>query len=168
MPKLGALGEFMEGTMCNKVKTLLIGVLLLVSASILEAQVTVGSIAGTVRDSSGAVVPGVTVTLTSEALIGGARTQKTDETGFYKFLDLKPGEYVLKFEQQGFKTLSSSGIVISSGFQATVNVTLQVGQVSESILVSGEAPLIDTASVTNQSVVNQDEWVLCRLLGVRQ
>lgn len=138
------------------------------------AQVQVGSIAGTVRDARGAVLPGVTVTVSGPALIGGPRTVTTDENGYYKFFDLKPGTYTLRFEHPGFKTHVREGIVITSAFQATVNVQMDVGEVVEVITVSGESPAIDTSNVVTQTVITQDvleripnprdPWVLARMV----
>jgi hypothetical protein len=148
--------------------------LLSLSVAPVLGQAQVGSIAGTVKDASGAVLPKVTVTLTSPALIGGTRTATTDENGFYKFFDLKPGVYNLKLEHQGFKTYVHEGIVITSAFQATVNVSMDVGQVVEMVTVSGESPPIDTSNVVNQTVTGQDiieripnprdPWVLARMV----
>jgi hypothetical protein len=152
----------------------MLAMMVFVSSGAALAQVQVGSIAGTVKDTSGAVLPKVTVTLTSAALIGGARTAATDDTGYYKFFDLKPGQYTLKFERQGFKTYIHEGIVITSAFQATVNINMEVGQVVEMVTVSGESPPIDVTNVVNQTVVSQDiieripnprdPWVLARMV----
>lgn len=155
-------------------QAIVIGILTFGSLSPSSAQVQVGSIAGTVRDARGAVLPGVTVTVSGPALIGGPRTVTTDENGYYKFLDLKPGEYTLKFERPGFKTHIREGIVITSAFQATVNVQLDVGEVVEVVTVSGESPAIDVSNVVTQTVISQDileripnprdPWVLARMV----
>ena len=128
---------------------------LLVSSSA-TAQVETGSITGTVSDASGAVLPGVTVTLTGQRLIGGAQTQVSDATGGYRFDRLPPGAYTLKFELQGFKTVTRDDIRISAAFVATVNPRLEVGSVNETITVTGDAPTIDTRSNVQQTVLNQD------------
>jgi hypothetical protein len=128
---------------------------LFVSSSAL-AQVETGSITGTVTDASGAVLPGVTVTLTGQKLIGGAQTQVSDATGGYRFDRLPPGAYTLKFELQGFKTVTRDDIRISSAFVATVNARLEVGSVNETITVTGDSPTIDTRSNVQQTVLNQD------------
>ena len=88
------------------VRRVVIGVLfVLLAATGVAAQVQTGSITGTVTDSSNAVLPGVTVTLTGDRLIGGAATQVADSSGSYRFDRLPPGTYVVKFELQGFKTV---------------------------------------------------------------
>src|SRR5262249_44617699 len=120
------------------------------------AQVQTGSITGTVTDASSAVLPGVTVTLTGEKLIGGAQTQVSDTTGAYRFDRLPPGAYTVKFELQGFKTVTRDDIRINAAFVATVNARLEVGSVNESITVTGDAPTVDTRSNVQQTVLNQD------------
>src|SRR5690242_908575 len=87
-------------------------------------QSETGTITGSVTDQSGALLPGVTVTLTSSALIGGSRTTTTNETGAYKFITLPPGSYELKFELSGFKPSARPAIQLSANFVATVNVSM--------------------------------------------
>ena len=86
-----------------------------------------GSIVGAVSDTSGAVMPGVTVTLTGDRLIGGLQTTVTDASGTYRFDRLPPGTYAVKFELQGFKTIERADIAISAAFTATINAKLEVG-----------------------------------------
>src|SRR5437764_6677092 len=133
-----------------------VAVFVLLAASAARAQVETGSITGTVTDASGAVLPGVTVTLTGEKLIGGAQTQTTDATGTYRFDRLPPGAYTVKFELQGFRTVTRTDIRVSAAFVAAVNAKLDVGQLSETITVAGESPTIDTRSNVQQTVLNQD------------
>lgn len=128
---------------------------LLIAASA-SAQVQTGSITGTVADASGAVLPGATVTLTGEKLIGGAQGQTSDASGNYRFDRLPPGGYNLKFELQGFKTIERADIRVNAAFVATVNVKLELGQMSETVLVTGESPTIDTKSNVQQTVMNQE------------
>jgi hypothetical protein len=138
------------------------------------AQVQTGSITGTITDTSNAVLPGVTVTLTGEKLIGGAATQISDVTGNYRFDRLSPGAYVVKFELQGFRTMTREDIRISAAFIATVSVKLEVGSLSESITVTGESPTVDTKSNVGQTVMNQeilegvptgrDPWSLAKII----
>ena len=130
--------------------------LCILTAGVAHAQVQTGSIAGTITDSSNGVLPGVTATLTGERLIGGAATQVTDATGAYRFDRLPPGAYVVKFELQGFKSITRDDIRISASFTATVNAKLEVGNMTESITVTGESPTVDTRSNLQQTVMNQD------------
>jgi hypothetical protein len=129
---------------------------LLLVASTAAAQVQTGSITGTVTDASGAVLPGTTVTLTGEKLIGGGETQVTDATGTYRFDRLPPGVYAVKFELQGFKAITREDIRVSAAFVATVNAKLEVGSVSESVTVTGESPTVDTKSNLQQTIMTQE------------
>jgi hypothetical protein len=107
-----------------------------------------GVITGKVADPSGAVLPGVTLSLTSTSVMG-VRTAVTDEQGGYRFSLLPPGSYTVKFELQGFNSVVREGIQLTAGFTATLDVAMTVGAVSESITVVGSSPLID---VTNAIV----------------
>src|SRR5438876_2946780 len=101
-------------------------------------------IAGAVKDTSGAVLPGVTVEAASPALIEKVRTVVTDGEGRYNIVDLRPGTYVVTFTLTGFSTVRREGIALTGGFTATINVELSVGAVAETITVTGGAPLVDT------------------------
>jgi hypothetical protein len=127
----------------------------LFGAPLARAQTTTGSITGSVTDASGAVLPGVAVTLTGENLIGGAQVQTTDGGGNYRFDRLPPGTYRVKFEMQGFKTIERPDIRINAAFVATVPVKMEVGAVTESVTVSGESPTVDTKSNVRQTVMDQ-------------
>src|SRR6266545_2055654 len=94
-------------------------------------------IAGLVRDTSGAVLPGVTVEAASPALIEKVRAAVTDGEGRYSIVDLRPGVYSVTFGLGGFRTTRREGIALTAGFTATVNAELQVGAVEESITVTG-------------------------------
>ena len=132
---------------------------LLLAASCLIAAVSetraqqASSIAGVVRDTSGGVLPGVTVEVSSPVLIEKVRAAATDGEGRFNIVDLRPGTYVVTFTLAGFNTLQRDGIVLSAGFTATVNADLQVGALEETIIVSGAAPLVDTQRVQQQQVV---------------
>src|SRR6266852_4220148 len=125
-------------------------------ASTARAQVQTGSITGVVTDNSNAVLPGVSVSLSGDKLIGGVQTQTTDTTGAYRFDRLPPGDYRVKFELQGFKTVERADIHIDAAFVAPVNAKLEVGSVTETITVTGESPTIDTRSNLQQTVMNQE------------
>ena len=102
-------------------RVLVIAICCVLSASSARAQVQTGSITGSVTDSGGAVLPGVTISLSGERLIGGAQTQVTDATGGYRFDRLPPGTYRVKFELQGFRPSSAPDVRISAAFVATIN-----------------------------------------------
>jgi hypothetical protein len=130
--------------------------LLGLAATAAFAQVQTGSIAGVVTDSSNAILPGVTVSVSGEKLIGGLQTQATDASGSYRFDRLPPGSYHVRFELQGFKSLDRADIVVDATFVAAVNAKLEVGSVSETVTVTGESPTVDTRSNLQQTVMNQD------------
>ncbi len=108
-----------------------------------------GTIQGRVSDSQGAVLPGVTVTATSPSALG-AQTTVTSETGNYRFPAVPPGNYELTFELAGFNSLKRSGISITLGFTAQVNVELALATLQETVTVSGASPVIDTSSTRVQ------------------
>src|SRR5438876_1194495 len=110
---------------------------------------TTGSINGKVADSSGGVLPGVTVTASSPSLMG-VQTSVTDTGGNYRFPALPPGTYTVTFELPGFNTLKRENIVIAMGFTAAVNAELQVASLQETVTVTGESPVIDTSSTRVQ------------------
>jgi hypothetical protein len=115
-----------------------------------------GTISGRVADASGAVLPGVTVTATSPALIG-SQTAVTNESGIYRFPALPSGVYTLTFELSGFSMLRREGIEISIGFTATINVELQMSSLQESVTVSGESPVIDTSATRVQQNFKKEQ-----------
>src|SRR5688572_17275038 len=104
---------------------------LLLTANPTVAQIGSG-ISGVVRDTSGAVLPGVTVEAASSVLIEGSRTTVTDSGGQYQITDLRPGEYSVTFTLTGFRSVRREGIILSAAFTATIGVELQVGQLEES------------------------------------
>src|SRR5947207_4338321 len=110
---------------------------------------TTGSINGKVADSSGGVLPGVTVSATSPSSMG-VQSSVTDTGGNYRFPALPPGTYTVTFELPGFNTLKREGIIITMGFTAAVNVQLQVASVQETVTVTGDSPVIDTSNTRVQ------------------
>jgi len=115
-----------------------------------------GSIAGAVRDASGAVLPGVTVEASSPALIEKVRTAVTDNAGQYRIEDLRPGAYVITFSLSGFSTVRREDIVLTGSFAASVSVELKVGALSETITVSGETPVVDVINARQQSILDNE------------
>jgi len=95
------------------------------------------AIGGTVKDASGAVLPGVTVEVTSDVLIEKTRSVSTDSQGEYKIVDLRPGTYLVTFSLQGFSTYKREGLELPSNFTATINAEMKVGALEESVTVSG-------------------------------
>ena len=106
------------------------------------------SIAGVVRDTSGAVLPGVAVEASSPALIERTRTVVTDGSGQYRLVDLRPGAYSISFTLPGFSTVRRDGIELAGSFSATVNVDMRVGSLEETVTVSGESPIVDVQNAT--------------------
>ncbi len=123
-----------------------------------------GSISGDVKDAQGGVLPGVTVTATSPAQIGQL-TAVTNEAGIYRFPSVPPGEYRLSYELAGFQPNVREGIRITLGFNAQVNVTLNVATLQETVTVSGESPVIDTSATRLQT--NFDQQALSSLPNAR-
>ena len=116
----------------------------------------VGAIGGTVRDESGAIMPGATVTLSSPGVIGGGQSTVSDGTGAYQFTRLVPGTYSVKAELQGFRTVIQEGIRVSADNTSRADLKLSVGALEESITVAGTAPLLDTTSALNQTVMSRE------------
>jgi len=114
------------------------------------------SIAGVVRDDSGAVMPGVTVEASSPALIEKSRSVVTDGTGQFRIVDLRPGTYQVVFSLPGFASVRREGIELTGSFNATVNAEMRVGAVSESVTVSGQSPIVDVQNAARQQVMQKD------------
>ena len=115
-----------------------------------------GAIAGLVRDTSGAVLPGVTVEASSPALIEKVRTVVTDGQGRYLIVDLRPGRYVVTFTLPGFSTIKREGVELSGTFTATVNADMAVGTLEETVTVSGASPLVDVQNVVQERVMTAE------------
>jgi len=122
-----------------------------------HAQRTTGTLVGTVKDNTGGVLPGVTVTLEGDKIVG-TQTTVTNEAGFYRFAALPPGTYEVDFVMQGFAKLHRQGVRMSVGGTEEVSVVLQVSQLSEEMTVVGDVSVVDTQ--TNQVSTNYDkDWV---------
>ena len=115
-----------------------------------------GAIAGEVRDTSGAVLPGVSVEAASPALIEKVRVVVTDNQGLYRIVDLRPGTYSVTFTLPGFGTIRREGIELTTGFTASVNAELPVGALAETLTVTGASPVVDIQNVRDQKVFSRD------------
>ena len=130
--------------------------LLVLVPAIALAQGQTGTIAGVAKDTTGAVLPGVTVEVSSPALIEKVRTGVTDGEGAYKIINLRPGTYAVTFTLTGFSTVKREGIELTSAFTASVNADMKVGTVAETITVSGESPIVDTQNVVQKQTASRE------------
>jgi hypothetical protein len=126
-----------------------LGLLLLPLPALAQATLT-----GVVRDSSGAVLPGVTVEASSDALIEKMRAAVTDGTGQFRIIDLRPGTYSVTFSLVGFTTIKRDGIELEGQLTATVNADMRLGALEETITVTGETPIVDVQSVRRQATIS--------------
>ena len=125
-------------------------------APLTAAAQSTGAIAGIVRDTSGGVLPGVTVEASSPALIEGVRAGVTDGSGNYQVVALRPGTYTVTFTLPGFSTVVHEGIELTTGFTASVNADMPVGGVEETITVTGASPVVDIQNSLDQAVLDSD------------
>jgi hypothetical protein len=114
------------------------------------------SIGGTVKDTSGGVLPGVTVEVSSPALIEGTKTATTDGGGNYRVVDLRPGAYTVKFTLPGFQTVERSGFNLLSDFNARIDADMKVGAMEETVTVTGAAPIVDVQSAVKVSTLDRE------------
>ncbi len=136
---------------CSGTASLIVALLVLLPAAA-SAQ---SAITGLVRDSTGAVLPGVTVEAASPALIERVRTVVSDAQGRYTIVDLRPGSYKVTFTLQGFNAFVQEAIDLPSNFTATVNAELRVGAVEESVTVSGQSPVVDVQNAQRTTVLTR-------------
>ena len=123
-----------------------------------EAQQQTGAITGRATDTSGGALPGVTVSIASPNMIGGARTAVTDEQGIYRFTLLSGGNYTVSFVLPGFATLNIEGVNLNAGATATINGKMDVAALQESVTVTSQSPTIDLESAN--VAVNWDQQKL--------
>ncbi|HSF15292.1 MAG TPA: carboxypeptidase regulatory-like domain-containing protein [Vicinamibacteria bacterium] len=135
-----------------------LAVVALLASSLAEAQITTGTLLGTIRDESGGVLPGATASITSPALIGGPREVITGESGLFRFPNLSPGIYTLTVSLAGFSTYTEEGLRVVVGGTVERNVVLSLESVAETITVTGESPVVDTKA-TDISTNYTREWV---------
>ena len=111
------------------------------------------TLAGTVRDTSGAILPGVTVEASSPALIEKARTAVADGSGQYQITNLPPGTYSITFTLPGFTSVVREGVELTGGGVTSINAEMRVGALAETITVTGETPVVDVQSARQQTVM---------------
>ena len=131
----------------------LLGVLLVPQFA--QAQ-TSGTIAGVIKDTSGAVLPGATVEASSPALIEKVRSAVTDGTGNYKIVDLRPGVYTVTVTMPGFGSYKREALALSAGVTANVSADLKVGGLEETVTVTGATPIVDIQSARTQNVMTSE------------
>jgi hypothetical protein len=122
-----------------------------------DAQ-ALGAIAGSAREASGSLLPGVTVEVSSPALIEKVRTATTDGTGLYRIVNLPPGTYTVTFTLNGFNTWRREGIQLSPGFTATIDADMRLGNIQETVDVRGETPMVDVQSAAQRRAVTAEEF----------
>jgi hypothetical protein len=129
-----------------------------------QVSATTGSINGKVADATGAVLPGVTVTLASPGM-QGTRTDVTDEGGNYRFPAVPPGEFKITYELAGFGTVIREAVRVGLGFTATLNIEMRVASLQETVTVTGESPVVDVTATT--TATNFGEAKLASLPNAR-
>jgi hypothetical protein len=132
-----------------------VGLAVVLVAGVARAQEA--AIAGVVKDPSGAVLPGVTVTVASPVLIEQQRVAITDGEGRYIVTQLRPGTYSINFNLPGFTPIVREGVNLTTGFTAHVDVELRVGSLSETVIVTAASPVVDVVNVRKQTVVSKDQ-----------
>ncbi len=119
------------------------------------AALAQSAIAGVVKDTTGAVMPGVTVEAASPALIEKVRSVVSDGQGQYKIVDLRPGVYSVTFTLPGFNTVKRDAVELPSNFTATINADMRVGALEETLTVSGASPVVDVQNAVQQTVLTR-------------
>ncbi len=120
----------------------------LISVTAASAQIgQTATLIGTVKDASGGVLPGVNVSITSPALIGGARTVVTAADGTFRFSGIAPGVYEVTFTLQGFKPVKRENVNVQLGETVSLPAVLEVGGLQETVTVSSESPIVDVKIV---------------------
>jgi outer membrane receptor protein involved in Fe transport len=141
----------------RKRTAVLLGLSLMLLAPRAGAQRITGNVVGTVKDDTGAVLPGVTVSIAGEKIVG-TQVTTTNAEGFYRLIALPPGSYDLSFTLSGFATLKRPGVKVAVGATEEIGVSLKVSHVNEEVTVTGEGAVVDTQ--TDQVSANYDkDWV---------
>src|SRR6187431_309674 len=129
----------------SRTLAVLFGLVMVPASALAQASIT-----GVVKDSSGAVLPGVTVEAASPVLIERVRTAVTDNSGQYRIAELLPGVYTLTFSLSGFTTLRRNEVDISGSGVIPISVDMRVGALAETVTVTGESPLVDTQTTRRE------------------
>ena len=134
----------------------LLGVLAMVLPAPAVAQQEQAAITGVIKDTSGAVLPGVTVEASSPVLIEKTRSAVSDNNGVYRIVNLPAGTYTVSFTLTGFSTFKREGVVLQGSLNATINADMKVGALEETVTVTGETPIVDVQSARRSAVINGD------------
>ena len=134
-------------------------VLLAAVVVLIPSLATAQSIAGVVRDASGAVLPGVTVEAASPVLIEKVRTAVSDGSGLYRLADLTPGTYTVTYTLPGFATIERTGVEVSGAAVITINADMRVGGIQETITVTGETPVVDVQTSTRRATTLDNDVI---------
>jgi hypothetical protein len=149
----------MEGAMWRRaklIKTVRVVAVALAFVGLAQHAQAQSTITGVVRDTTGAVLPGVTVEATSPVLIEKVRAAVTDDQGRFTIVELRPGTYLVTFSLSGFSTLRREGVELPANFNMTLNAELRVGALEESVTVTGATPVVDVQSVQRVQVLNRE------------
>jgi hypothetical protein len=137
-------------------------------AAVLGQSAQSASLVGKVTDESGAALPGVTVTITSSALQLPQLAIATSAEGDYRFLDLPPGAYNVRFELSGFQTSLRTDVHLTTGSSGRVDATMKIGAFAETVQVSGQSPVVDTVNVAGQTTLVQEQLRTIPMGGTMQ
>jgi hypothetical protein len=151
----------MNRILCSAIVSL---VVLMPSMAAAQGALERGTLTGTVRDASGAVLPGVTVEAASPTVLT-KRTAVTDNAGVYRIVNLDPGTYSLTFSLEGFSQVKREAIELSGSATLTIAVDMRVGSLQETVVVTGESPVVDVQSTRREAVIQGD--VVATLPGTR-
>src|SRR5687767_10648648 len=136
----------------------LLPVLALVVMPLAAGAQTLGTIAGSAKDASGAVLPGVSVEVSSPALIEKVRTSVTDSQGLYRIVNLPPGVYSITFTLQGFNTVRREDVNVTPSFTSNIDADMRVGNIQETVTVTGESPIVDVQSAAQTRSVDSQQF----------
>src|SRR2546425_7161312 len=154
--KVFRLGDIRPARRLPMMRHFGVGSVVVVSLLLAPVVASAQGIAGTVTDTTGSVLPGVTVEARSPALIEQVRTAVTNGAGKYQIVELRPGTYSVTYTLTGFSTLVREGIELTSGFTANLDVQLRVGPITETVIVTGATPLVDVQNVAKHTVATRE------------